>query len=38
MARLHEARLPAVVCMAFVINKRRNEKIKYWIILSEEIG
>jgi hypothetical protein len=29
MAGLHETRLAAVVYMAFVINKRRNEKIKY---------
>jgi hypothetical protein len=38
MAHLHETRLAAIVYMAFVINKRRNKKIKYWIILSEEIG
>jgi hypothetical protein len=38
MARLHEGKLAAVVYVALVINKRRNEKIKYWIMLREEMG
>jgi hypothetical protein len=38
MADLHEAKFAAVVYMASVVNKRRNEKIKYWVMLREEIG
>ena len=38
MAHLHEAKLTAVVCMALFINKRRNEKVKCWIVLREEMG
>jgi hypothetical protein len=38
MARLHEAKLAGLVYMALIINKRRNEKIKFWIMLREEMG
>jgi hypothetical protein len=38
MAHFHEAKLAAVVDIALVVNKRRNEKIKYWIMLREEMG
>jgi len=38
MAHLHEAKLVGLVYMALIINKRRNEKIKFWIMLREEMG
>jgi hypothetical protein len=38
MACLQEAKLAGLVYMALIINKRRNEKVKFWIMLREEMG